>query len=287
MIYETYSVGGELYHARSHKYIDKIKTKAGKWRYIYKNTLNYGRNKHIRDMNTQKYEEFINGKYDKGLRDPQDVNNWYISPKKALELKNSKYFKSYYNDPKRARQTKLERRDLQDEIKVNKLHKGDENYNRTHYAVDVQSSWGDRGTNKKPGTRFKKDTENHRYGTYEEIEAAKAKESALEMKEEYDKKLSAVEEESEELMAQARKAAKARESEIISEADAEAHRIITRAEKEASLEKDKVKDEIKQEIVQVATQMAGRFVENSMDEKTQAALVDETLKEMGDATWQS
>ena len=118
-------------------------------------------------------------------------------------------------------------------------------------------------------------------------EAAKAKESALEMKEEYDKKLSAVEEESEELMAQARKAAKARESEIISEADAEAPRIITRAEKEASLEKDKVKDEIKQEIVQVATQMAGRCVENSMDEITQAALVDETLKEMGDHKWQS
>ncbi|MCR4604511.1 MAG: F0F1 ATP synthase subunit B [Eubacterium sp.] len=118
-------------------------------------------------------------------------------------------------------------------------------------------------------------------------EAAKAKESALEMKEEYDKKLSAVEEESEELMAEARKNAKARESEIISEADEEAHRIITRAEKEASLEKDKVKDEIKQEIVQVATQMAGRFVEKSMDESTQAALVDETLKEMGDHEWQS
>lgn len=49
MIYETYSVGGELYHARSHKYIDKIKTKAGKWRYIYKNTLDYRKNKSIRD----------------------------------------------------------------------------------------------------------------------------------------------------------------------------------------------------------------------------------------------
>ena len=45
MIYETYSVGGELYHSRFHKYIDKIKTKAGKWRYIYKNTLNYNKNK--------------------------------------------------------------------------------------------------------------------------------------------------------------------------------------------------------------------------------------------------
>ena len=88
-------------------------------------------------------------------------------------------------------------------------------------------------------------------------------------------------------MAEARKKAKARETEIISDADAEAHRIITRAEKEASLEKDKVRDEIKQEIVQVATQMAGKFVESGMDQATQDKLVDETLKEMGDATWQS
>ena len=26
---------GELYHARDHKYIEKVKTKSGKWRYIY------------------------------------------------------------------------------------------------------------------------------------------------------------------------------------------------------------------------------------------------------------
>ena len=118
-------------------------------------------------------------------------------------------------------------------------------------------------------------------------EASEAKESALAMKEEYDNKLAKVDEESEEMLAEARKKAKARETEIISDADAEAHRIITRAEKEASLEKDKVRDEIKQEIVQVATQMAGKFVESSMDEATQDKLVDETLKEMGDATWQS
>ena len=118
-------------------------------------------------------------------------------------------------------------------------------------------------------------------------EAAEAKESALSMKEEYDNKLAKVDEQSEEMMAEARKKAKARETEIISDADAEAHRIITRAEKEASLEKDKVRDEIKQEIVQVATQMAGKFVESGMDQANQDKLVDETLKEMGDATWQS
>ncbi len=118
-------------------------------------------------------------------------------------------------------------------------------------------------------------------------EAAKATESALAMKEEYDGKLAKVDEESQEMLAEARKRAKERESEIISDADEEARRIINRAEKEAALEKDKVRDEIKQEIVQVAAQMAGRFVENSIDEKKQAELLDETLKEMGDATWQS
>ena len=35
MIYKNLFIGGELYHAGSHKYLDKIKTKSGKWRYIY------------------------------------------------------------------------------------------------------------------------------------------------------------------------------------------------------------------------------------------------------------
>lgn len=37
MIYDTYLIGGELYHAQraNHKYLDKIRTKSGKWRYIY------------------------------------------------------------------------------------------------------------------------------------------------------------------------------------------------------------------------------------------------------------
>lgn len=35
MFYAEYTVGGELYHAGNHKYLDKVKTKSGKWRYIY------------------------------------------------------------------------------------------------------------------------------------------------------------------------------------------------------------------------------------------------------------
>ena len=51
MIYETYSIGGELYHARSHKYLSKVKTKSGKWRYIYKSRL--GGNDYRSDLRQQ------------------------------------------------------------------------------------------------------------------------------------------------------------------------------------------------------------------------------------------
>ena len=118
-------------------------------------------------------------------------------------------------------------------------------------------------------------------------EAAATKKDALSMKETYDARLAKVEEESQALMAEARQKAKNRASEIVNEAGDEAHRIVARAEREVALEKDKVRDEMKQEMVQVASLMAGKFVSQSMDEATQASLIDETLKEMGEETWQN
>ena len=45
-------------------------------------------------------------------------------------------------------------------------------------------------------------------------------------------------------------------------------------------------DDMKQEMVQIASAMAGKFVSQSMTEEMQAQLIDETLEEMGDETWQ-
>ncbi len=118
-------------------------------------------------------------------------------------------------------------------------------------------------------------------------EAAKAQLDAMNMKSEYDGKLSQVDAEAAELLADARRKALDREKEIVDKASEEAHQIKVRAEKEAELEKSRVRDEMKQEMVQVASAMAGRFVAASIDEKKQAQLIDETLKEMGDETWQS
>lgn len=86
MIYKTYTIGGELYHAdkglsgvknKVHKYIDKVRTKSGKWRYIYENTKNYKENKklykrHFVDNTSGK--QLINklSKGDKGYSDARN-----------------------------------------------------------------------------------------------------------------------------------------------------------------------------------------------------------------------
>ena len=118
-------------------------------------------------------------------------------------------------------------------------------------------------------------------------EAAKAQADAKEMKTQYDEKLSQVDAETAELLADARRKALDKEKEIVEKASEEAHQIKVRAEKEVELEKNKVRDEMKQEMVQVASAMAGKFVEASMDKDKQAQLIDETLKEMRNETWQS
>lgn len=118
-------------------------------------------------------------------------------------------------------------------------------------------------------------------------QAACDREEAAKLRAEYDEKIKHASAEASEILSSARKRAVKNEETIIAEAKDEAGRIIDRANQEAKLEKERVKDEVKQEIIGVATVMAGKFVANSLDESTQASLIDETLKEMGDDTWRN
>ncbi len=118
-------------------------------------------------------------------------------------------------------------------------------------------------------------------------DAKKDKAEAMEFKKEYDEKISNVKSEAEELLSTARRKAKKQETDIINEAHEEAGRIIKRAEKEAALEKNRVQDEMKQEIISVASAMAGKMIEVSMDDNAQNELLETTLKEMGEETWQN
>ena len=121
----------------------------------------------------------------------------------------------------------------------------------------------------------------------EVADARKDRVEADKYKNEYEAKLKNIDKEADWILSEARKKAKIRENEIVADAKAEAARIMTHASQEAELEKKKAKDEVKQQIIEVAALMAGKIVAVSMDEAKQNALIEETLKEMGDNTWLS
>ena len=121
-----------------------------------------------------------------------------------------------------------------------------------------------------------------------DIAAAESdKKDALELKGEYDTKLKGVDKEVELILSEARKKAIHNQNKIIDEAKSEAARIIENANKEAVLEKQKAADEMKQEMIQLATLMANKMVAVSIDAATQNKLIEETLGEIGDSTWQN
>ena len=112
-----------------------------------------------------------------------------------------------------------------------------------------------------------------------DLEMAKSsRESALALQAEYEEKLRSINKEAEAIMDEARKKAKKQEAEILEEA---------RASREIDLEKKKALEDVKTEIVSIASLMAGKAVAASMDVKIQDSLIQETLKEMGESTWQS
>ncbi len=121
-----------------------------------------------------------------------------------------------------------------------------------------------------------------------DIDNAKTdKEKAAAMKVEYEEKLRNADKEVEAILSEARQKALKNEAHIVDEAKQEAARIIQRANEEARLEKNRALDEMKQEMITVASMMAAKVVAASIDTTVQSTLVEETLKEMGDSTWQS
>ena len=117
--------------------------------------------------------------------------------------------------------------------------------------------------------------------------AKREKKEAIAYKEEYDKKLKEVDKEVQEILGEARKKAMKNEAKILAEAKAEAARMIARANAEIELEKKHALDDMKQEMIAIATMMAQKVVTASIDTKVQESLIEETLKEMGEQTWQS
>ena len=123
--------------------------------------------------------------------------------------------------------------------------------------------------------------------TAEREQTAADQEDAAALKAEYEEKLKNVNKEVAAILSDARKKALKNQQKIEDEAKEEAARIIAHAKAEAELEKQKAADDVKKEIILVSTLMANKLVAASIDQNTQDALIEETLREIGDNTWLS
>ena len=130
-----------------------------------------------------------------------------------------------------------------------------------------------------------KDRQDHISSELDEASADKEKAAAL--KAEYEAKLKEIDKEAETILADARQKALKNQNRIVNEAKEEAARIVKHAQEEALLEKKHAMNDMKQEMITVASLMAQKVVASSITAEIQSTLVDETLKEMGESTWQN
>jgi len=102
----------------------------------------------------------------------------------------------------------------------------------------------------------------------------------------YEDKIKNFKSEKEAILLEAVTKAKLNESDILNEAEVEAQRIISRANKEAELQRMKVQNDIKRDMVTYAHATAKHLIAENIDANKQALLIENTLSEMGEATWQ-
>lgn len=120
-----------------------------------------------------------------------------------------------------------------------------------------------------------------------EIENAKKQEAdALELKAEYEKKMDDVRKEVENIMSEAKKNADRQVEEKISAAKLEAANIVARGHNEVEQEKAKAVEDLKNQVISISTLLATKIIKENVDAKREDELFDETMKEIGENSWQ-
>jgi len=116
-------------------------------------------------------------------------------------------------------------------------------------------------------------------------DAENALNEAQKSQEWYEEKLKGVDYERSELLEISKTKALREEQKIIEEAKVEAERIKQKALLDIQVEKERYMAEMKRQIVEISSLIANRYIDEKIDEKTQNRLLDEAIKDLGDATW--
>ena len=114
---------------------------------------------------------------------------------------------------------------------------------------------------------------------YDSAEGARAEADAL--RSEYQTRLKGAEEETEEILKNAVKRARAKEEEILAEASEKASLTLARAEKQIELEKARTVNELKDEMSEMALGIARAVVERDVSAEEHKDLIDDFIEKIG------
>ena len=115
-------------------------------------------------------------------------------------------------------------------------------------------------------------------------DAQKLRTEAETMKAEYEQNLQNARTEANQIVAAAQKTATARSEEIVGEARAQAAALKQKAEADIAQERKKAVNEVKDEIGGIAMEIASKVVEREISEKDHKDLIDEFIKNVGEAS---
>ena len=115
-------------------------------------------------------------------------------------------------------------------------------------------------------------------------DAQKLRTEAEAMKAEYEQNLQNARTEANQIVATAQKTATARSEEIVGEARAQAAAMKQKAEADIAQERKKAVNEVKDEIGGIAMEIASKVVEREISEKDHKDLIDEFIKNVGEAS---
>ncbi len=118
-----------------------------------------------------------------------------------------------------------------------------------------------------------------------EIAAAKAARADAEaMKTEYEQNMAAAKAQANEIVSGAQKTAAARSEQLLGEARVQAAQIKQKAEADIAQEKKKAVNDLKNEIGGMAMEIASKVVEREINEDDHRELIDEFIRNVGDAS---
>ena len=114
-----------------------------------------------------------------------------------------------------------------------------------------------------------------------DAEAAKAE--AMVIKQTYEKNMAEAKAKADDLLMNAQRTANSRSEEIISQAQAAAAQIKSKASADIEMEKKKAINDAKNEISGLAMAIAGKVVERELNSADQADLIDRFIEELGES----